>query len=92
MKKEEPLVVDITNVMSDNEDCSPGAEELASGEAQYEELVSEDSVSIQEVSEEVASEVDVSILGRKRKHSSGIELGENCVSNEVSTSPKRVHI
>ncbi len=85
MKKEEPLVVDIMNVMSD-EDCSPGAQELASEKA-LEELVSEDSVSIQEVSEEVAS-----ILGRKRKHSSGIELcDQNCVSNEVSTSPKKVH-
>ena len=57
-----------------------------------EEFVSEDSVSIQEVGEEVANEVDVSILGRKRKHSSGIELDENCVSNEVSTSPKKAHM
>ena len=48
------------------------------------EFASEDSVSLQEVTEEVVSEGNVSIrLGRKRKHSMETELDQNCISNKV---------
>ncbi|CAB4041035.1 THAP domain-containing 9, partial, partial [Paramuricea clavata] len=53
------------------------------------EITTIDSVSIQEVSEEVISEDNVSIQGRKRKHSDEIVFDSNCVSNEVSSSQKR---
>ena len=55
-----------------------------------EEVVSEESVSIVEVTEEVnTSEDSISILGRKRKHPDEIEVDANCSSNEVSSSPER---
>ena len=55
-----------------------------------EEVVSEESVSIEEVTEELnTSEDSISILGRKRKHPDEIEVDANCSSNEVSSSPER---
>jgi hypothetical protein len=53
------------------------------------EITTIESVSMQEVSEEVISEDNVSIPRRKRKHSDKIEFDSNCVSNEVSLSQKR---
>ena len=55
-----------------------------------EDVVCQNVVSIEEVTEEVNTNEDsVSILGRKRKHPDEIDIDGNCSSNEVSSSPKR---
>ena len=55
-----------------------------------EDLVCQNVVSIEEVTEEVNTNEDsVSILGRKRKHPDEIDIDKNCSPNEVSSSPKR---
>jgi hypothetical protein len=40
----------------------------------------------------VTTEGNVSILGVKRKYAGEIEIDQECISNEISVSPKRAHI
>ena len=55
-----------------------------------EDVVCQNVVSIEEVTEEVNTNEDsVSILGRKRKHPDEIDIDGNCSSNEVSSFLKR---
>ena len=94
----ESIAEDQLNGLSKENDCLSEAGSLMKSKVSSEGLISqvieqvvcENSVSIEEVTEEVnTSEDSVSILGRKRKHDDEIEIDANWSSNEVSLSPKR---